>query len=355
MPRCGYFRVMNGASINVNSNERHKPHVVIVFTGGTIASTLDTEWGGVVPSLSGGRILEQIPKLTEHVRITVEEFGTYPGPHITPELMLTLSRLVQRYAARDDVDGVIVTHGTDTLEETAYFLDCTIDTPKPIVVIGAMRNSSEPDWDGPRNIRDAIRVASHPDARSRGVLVCLGGVITAASEASKTDTDDLNTFRSENFGPLGRVSNGHVMIHRGPVHRDHYAVNSVDFYVPIVKCYAGMGPELLEFARERGAAGIVIEAFGVGNVTPPVYHECASAVAAGLPIVLVSRCPVGRIEHTYAYEGAGLHLHRAGVIFADYQNGQKARIRLLCALGSGMTIDEIRTQFEWVHATRTEH
>jgi L-asparaginase len=328
-----------------------KPHVVIVFTGGTIASTLDAEWGGVVPSLSGGRILERVPELTDSVQITVEEFGTYPGPHITPALMLRLATVVRQYVERNDVDGVIVTHGTDTLEETAFFLDCTVETAKPIVVIGAMRNSSEPDWDGPRNIRDGVRVASNASARNKGVLVCLGGVLTAASETSKTDTDDVNTFRSEDFGSLGRVSNGNVMIHRGPVHRDHYHPETVDMYVPLVKCYAGMGPEFIRFARENGAAGIVVEAFGVGNVTPLVYHECAAAVADGLPVVLVSRCPVGRIEHTYAYEGAGLHLHKAGVIFADYLNGQKARIRLLCALGSGMSVAQIRERFEWVHAS----
>lgn len=337
------------------SKEQQKPHIVIVFTGGTIASTLDTEWGGVVPSLSGGRILERIPGLTESVQITVVEFGTYPGPHITPEVMLQLTRVVQDVVARDDVDGVIVTHGTDTLEETAYFLDCTIKTSKPIVVIGAMRNSSEPDWDGPRNIRDAVRVASDATARDKGVIVCLGGVLSAASEVSKTDTDDVNTFRSENFGPIGRVTNGHVMIHRGPVHRDHYDVRTVSMYVPVVKCYAGVGPEFIEYACQHGAAGIVVEAFGVGNVTPSVYRACAEAIKQGIPVVLVSRCPVGRIEHTYAYDGAGLHLHRAGVIFADYLNGQKARIRLLCALGSGLTMEEIRQRFEWVHADEAKH
>jgi len=111
-----------------------------------------------------------------------------------------------------------------------------------------------------------------------------------------------------------------------------------------------MGDELLRCASDHGAKGFVIEAFGVGNVTPSVYHECAAAVAAGIPVVLVSRCPVGRIEHKYAYEGAGLHLHNAGVMFADYLNGQKARIKLLCAIGSGLGIDEIRRRFEWVDA-----
>jgi L-asparaginase len=327
-----------------------RPRVVIVFTGGTIASKLDKEWGGVVPSLSGGEILARIPDVQQVADIAIHEYGTFPGPHITPERMLEISRIVQIHADDPTVHGVIVTHGTDTLEETAYFLDCTVRTSKPVIVIGAMRNSSEPDWDGPRNVRDAVHVAIQQAANDLGVLVCLGGVVSAASEASKTDTEDLNTFQSFDFGPLGRITNGHLLIHRRPLHRATFDVASLPSFVPLVKCYAGMDATMIRACRDAGAAALVVEAFGVGNVTPPVYYELADAVRSGLPVVLVSRCPVGRIEHTYAYEGAGRHLHEAGVIFADYLNGQKARIKLLCALGAGLTVDDIRREFEWVEA-----
>lgn len=327
-----------------------RPRVVIVFTGGTIASKLDKEWGGVVPSMSGGEILSRIPDVQEVADVVIHEYGTFPGPHITPDRMLEISRIVQDYADDPSVDGVIVTHGTDTLEETAYFLDCTVSTTKPVVVIGAMRNSSEPDWDGPRNVRDAIHVAAHPDAHGLGVVVCLGGVVSAASEASKTDTEDLNTFQSFDFGPLGRITNGHLLVHRRPLHRATFHVERLPAFVPLLKCHAGMDGTLIRASRDAGASAMVIEAFGVGNVTPPVYYELADAAASGMPVVLVSRCPVGRIEHTYAYEGAGRHLHQAGIIFADYLNGQKARIKLLCALGAGLTLDGIRREFEWVDA-----
>lgn len=329
-----------------------RPNVVIIFTGGTIASTLDKEWGGVVPSMSGGEILERIPGIRDEVDIAVHEYGTFPGPHVTPERMLELSHIVQSYADRVDIDGIVITHGTDTLEETAYFLDCTVQTAKPIVVIGAMRNSSEPDWDGPRNVRDALKVAAHPDVRGRGVIVCLGGSLTAASEASKTDTQDLSTFTSFDFGPLGSITNGHVMLFRGPVHRHVMQVAELPRFVPLLKCYAGMDHTLVRACVVAGCSGIVIEAFGVGNVTPLVFAELLVALQAGIPVVLTSRCPVGRIEHTYAYEGAGKHLHAAGVVFADYLNGQKARIKLLCALGAGMSVSEIRRAFEWVDADR---
>ncbi|MCU0330980.1 MAG: asparaginase [Candidatus Kapabacteria bacterium] len=327
-----------------------RPRVVIVFTGGTIASTLDTEWGGVVPSLTGGKILARIPGIDNHADIIVHEYGTFPGPHITPHRMFEIASIVQSYVDRSDVHGVIVTHGTDTLEETAFFLDCSVRTSKPVIVIGAMRNSSEPDWDGPRNLRDAVLVAAHPSAVDRGVLVCLGGLLTAASETTKADTEDLSTFRSEDFGPLGRITNGHLLFHRRPLHTDTFPVQHVNVRVPLLKLFAGMDDTLIQACMTSGVHGLVIEAFGVGNVTPPVFHALAAAVRQNVPVVLVSRCPVGRIEHTYAYEGAGRHLYEAGVIFADYLNGQKARIKLICALGAGLNHADIRRRFEWVES-----
>lgn len=330
--------------------EQKKPHIVIIFTGGTIASTLDKEWGGVVPSMSGGEILARIPEIRGLADIHIHEYGTYPGPHITPDHMLDLSRIVQGYVDDETVNGVIITHGTDTLEETAYFLDCTVTTHKPVLVIGAMRNSSEPDWDGPRNMRDAITAAAAPAMRGMGVVVCLGGMLTAASETSKTDTEDLSTFTSFDFGPVGRVTNGIVFMHRKPQHREVFSVTELPRFVPLLKLYAGMDDTLIRMCRQEGADGLVIEAFGVGNVTPPVYYALKDAVASGLPVVLVSRCPVGRVEHMYAYEGAGRHLHEAGVVFADYLNGQKARIKLLCALGAGKSSADIKRAFEWAEA-----
>ncbi|MFM8569689.1 MAG: asparaginase, partial [Candidatus Kapaibacterium sp.] len=186
---------------------RTRPRVAIVFTGGTIASRIDEAFGGIVPQLSGAEILDTVPGVREAYDVDVHEYGRFPGPHITPERMWDIARVVQGYADMPDVAGVVVTHGTDTLEETAYFLDCTVLTDKPVVVVGAMRNSSEPDWDGPRNLRDAIALAAHPSARSIGVVVCLAGTINAASEVAKTDTEEVNTFRSFDFGSLGRITN----------------------------------------------------------------------------------------------------------------------------------------------------
>ncbi|MFN4989979.1 MAG: asparaginase [Ignavibacteria bacterium] len=324
-----------------------KPKIAVFFTGGTICMRVDEGFGGIVPALSAKQILDTIPDIDELAEVEVIEFGHYPGPHMSPEIMFDLSNQIKSYVQRDDIHGIIVTHGTDTLEETAYFLDCTVNTEKPIIVIGAMRNSSEPDWDGPRNLRDALILAGSPDARGYGVLLCLSDSINAASEATKTDTNQLNTFASFDFGPIGRIVNGTVMMYRKPVRRESFHVTQIPKHVPLLKCYAGMDAMLITCALEHGAKGLVIEAFGVGNVPPSVFYALKEAVQSGIPIVLTSRCPVGRIEHIYAYEGAGKHLYDAGIIFADYLNGQKARIKLIAALGAGYDIDRIRAAFEW--------
>ena len=160
-----------------------KPRIAIFFTGGTIAMRVDEGFGGIVPALSATQIIDTISDINDLADFEVIEFGQLPGPHMTPDIMFSLSKHIKTYVQREDIDGIIVTHGTDTLEETAYFLDCTVQTEKPIIVIGAMRNSSEPDWDGPRNLRDALILAGSKEAVGYGVLLCLGDTINAASEA----------------------------------------------------------------------------------------------------------------------------------------------------------------------------
>ena len=325
-----------------------KPTVAIIFTGGTIASKLNEEFGGIIPSLSATQILDAVPGIKEIANIEVHEYGKYPGPHITPIHMHEISAIAQSYLNRVDVNGVVVTHGTDTLEETAFYLDCTVSSSKTIVVVGSMRNSSEPDWDGPRNLRDAITVAVSSQFKNVGTVVCLAGVINAASEVSKTDTEEVNTFRSFDFGPLARITNGEILVYRTPLHREVFNVVKVPTFVPLFKCYSGMDTNIIDFAAENGASGIVVEAMGVGNVPPNVFLSLKKIISLEIPVVLVSRCPVGRIEHIYAYDGAGKLLHKSGVIFADFLNGQKARIKLLCALGANYPTHRIKSAFEWM-------
>lgn len=293
---------------------------------------IDESTGGAIPHFHGDELLEMIPDAAKYANISMFEFGMFPGPHMTPELMLELSKKVKEYIQSDDIDGIIVTHGTDTLEETAYLLDLTIKTSKPIVVIGAMRTSSEPDWDGPKNLLDAIKIINSPNSKNMGVLVCLNGELNAASEVTKTHTEDIETFHSLDFGALGFIDREHVIFNRMPKKLETIESNNIESNVDLIKIYAGITDKFFKFSVDSGAAGIVVEALGVGNVPPKAFEGIKYAVDHNVPVVLVSRCPAGETLDIYSYPGAGKWIKELGVIFTDYLNGQKARVKLMLAL-----------------------
>lgn len=321
-------------------------NILIVFTGGTFSMKIDKITGGAVPHFHGNQLLEMIPDASELANISMYEFGMYPGPHMTPELMLDLSKKVKKYIQSDDIDGIIVTHGTDTLEETSYLLDLTIKTPKPIVIIGAMRTSSQPDWDGPKNLLDAIHIINNPNSRNMGVLVCLNGEINAASEVTKTHTEDIETFHSLDFGALGFIDRGTVIFNRMPKKLETLKSENIEPNVDIIKIYAGITDKFFRFSVDSGVAGIVVEALGVGNVPPKAFDGIKYAVEHNVPVVLVSRCPAGETLDIYSYPGAGKWIKELGVIFTDYLNGQKARIKLMLALAATRDSDELHKLFE---------
>lgn len=318
----------------------------MIFTGGTISMTIDPETGGAVPSLSGDQILARLEDVRELGDIRYREYGKYPGPHVTPRMMYDIARLAQEEADREDVEGVIITHGTDTLEETAYYLDLALSTDKPVIVIGAMNHSEDPAWDGPANIRDAMLTVLSGQFRGLGVLICLSGDINAASEVTKTHTLQRDTFMSFDFGPVGRIFEDRPVFLRKPFIHDHIGLVEATEPVHLLKCYAGMGAQPFESVIGAGARGLVVEAMGTGNVPPPAYDGINSVLEAEIPVVLVSRCPRGTTDDVYGYYGAGRHLHGAGVIFARYLNGQKARIKLMLALTRSSDPAELRRMFE---------
>ena len=320
--------------------------ILIIFTGGTFSMKIDEKTGGAVPFFHGEELLEMIPDAKNLAQIEIFNFGNRPGPHMTPKLMFDLAKRIRVEIARDDIDGVIVTHGTDTLEETAYFLDLAVDTKKPIVVIGAMRTSSEPDWDGPRNLLDAIHIINEPNSSGMGALVCLNGEINAASEVTKTHTEDVETFRSLDFGALGFVDRGRVIYNRLPRKLEKIITDEIDDNVDLLKVYAGMDDKFFRFSVDSGANAIVVEALGVGNVTPWAFEGIKYAREKGVPVILVSRCPAGETLDIYGYEGAGKWLKKIGVIFAEYLNGQKARIKTIIALGKTRKQDELEKLFK---------
>src|ERR1700736_2626841 len=179
------------------------PTVALLSTGGTIASKQDPSKGGYVPALSGEDLVSAVPAIKRVAQIQVEQISNIPSQDITPEIWVRLAARVNELLAKSEIAGIVVTHGTNTLEETAYFLDLTTTSTKPVIVVGAERPASDSDSDGPRNLLDAIRVASEPGALSKGVMVVMNGQINAARDVTKTNTSQVETFRSLEFGALG--------------------------------------------------------------------------------------------------------------------------------------------------------
>jgi len=322
------------------------PRVLFVFTGGTISMKFDPVTGGAVPALGGADILAFDPGLAALAGIEVIDFGRHPGPHMNSDRMWALSELLATQLSRPDIDAAVITHGTDTLEETAYLLDLRHLSPKPIAFVGAMRNSSELSYDGPANLRAALRTVIAPEAQNQGVFVVLNQLIHAASEATKTDTQQLETFTSPVFGPLGIIDNDRVLFTRRLTHRTVIQATRWEPRVDLIPMHSGADSRFLDFARESGAQGIVIDATGRGNVTPAALPGIQRALDAGLPVLIASRCLQGRVLDTYGYEGSGRDLRRRGVLFAGRLTAAKARILLMVALGKTRDHAELQAILE---------
>jgi L-asparaginase len=320
-------------------------HVRLVFTGGTISMRIDPGTGGAVPALSGSEIVASVPGLEKEARLTLDDYARLPGPHVTPPWMWELKTYVQRLLDDGGVDGVVVTHGTDTLEETAFLLDLTLPGPKPVVFCGAMRTVSEPGWDGPANLLSAVRVAAHPGSPGRGVLIALGEEVHAAAEATKWHTQSLAAFRSPH-GALGAMERDSIAYYRPPFRGPVLPAAAIVPQVDLHTMAAGADGAPLFASVQRGARGIVIEATGSGNVPPTVMPAVDAALQAGTAVVVVSRCPEGRVFPAYGYEGGGRRLRELGVILGGDLPGPKARIKLMVALGVSADREALRRMFE---------
>ncbi len=308
--------------------------------------SVDPRIGAAIPSLSGEEIMSMVTNIDKFAEIESINFSQLPGPHIDPLMMMKIRDEVLKIISRPDITGVIITHGTDTLEETAYLLDLTIQSEKPIIVIGAMRNSSELGYDGPSNLAAAVCTAISPEAKNKGVLVVMNNTVNAASEVTKTNTLSLDTFQSMEFGPLGIVDNDKLILRRDIIHRQHIPATSIVTDVSLIKCVAGMDSKMFRFCADSGSKGIVIEGMGRGNVPPAMLEGIQYALDKKVAVVLVSRCPTGRVLDTYGYEGGGRQLRQMGVLFGGSLPGQKARIKLMLALSITDDLNELRKIIE---------
>jgi L-asparaginase len=335
------------------SEAQELPRVVILATGGTIASKFDATKGGLVPALSGADIVEAVPGLKEIAKVEVEQISNISSSNMTPTIWVRLSRRVNEILAQQATTGVVVTHGTDTLEETAYFLDLTITSSKPVVLVGAQMAASYPDSDGPRNLLNAVRVAVSPEAIGKGAMVVMNGQINAAREVTKTSTVERETFKTLEFGALGVADLNAVRFYRAPLRRQTIPLAQPPLLgrVEIVMSYAGAdGSVLRSLLQNKDASssltGIVVAGNGLGHVSESMAEAIQEARNLGLPVVISSRVYTGRTIPLYAFPGGGVALKKMGCILADNLSPQKARILLMLAMTKTKDSADLQAYFD---------
>ena len=317
------------------------PRVAVVFTGGTISMRHDPVAGGNVPVLGGAALLETVPGLDEIAELVAIDRGLTPASHFTFDALFGISATVRDALADPGIDGAVVVQGTDTIEETAFFLDLLHPGPKPIVVTGAMRSASAPDYDGPANLTAAVRVAASAEASGAGMgaVVVLDGTIEAADDVTKTHASAFDTFRALNRGSLGRVDGEWVVLAGQRGARRQVAAPRAAERVFLVTATVATDGTPIAALHAAGADGFVVAATGAGNTAPALLAAAEAALADGLPVVVTTRCPIGAANADYAFPGGGATWIRAGAIHAGHLGGPKARIALALGLGAGLDRD----------------
>lgn len=315
--------------------------ILVLHTGGTISMQADAS-GAVVTSSDNP--MNHVSNPLEGIQVHSLDFFNLPSPHIKPKHMLALYQKIKEEA--DNYDGVVITHGTDTLEETAYFLD-TMEVPHmPIILTGAMRSSNELGSDGVYNYLSALRVANDDRAADKGVLVVMNDEIHAAKYVTKTHTTNVSTFQTPTHGPLGLIMKQEILYFKTAEPRVRFDLDHIQGLVPIISAYAGMTDELIDMLDLEQLDGLIIQAFGAGNIPKETAQKLESLLQKGIPVALVSRCFNGIAEPVYAYQGGGVQLQKSGVFFVKELNAQKARLKLLIALNAGLTGQALKDYME---------
>lgn len=318
--------------------------ILVLHTGGTISMSENID-GQIVES-ERNPLLDAHIQAEHNIELIVEDYYNLPSPQVTPQHMLAIKNRCQRAFLEENVKGIVITHGTDTLEETAFFLDATVRQMYPIVLTGAMRSSNEIGSDGVYNFLTAIRVASDENTFGKGVLVVMNDEIHTARYVTKTHTTNVSTFQTPTHGPLGLVTKTQIIFFQQTNYEAPIEIDSIDGNVPIIKAYAGMTDELFNLLDIDNLDGLVIEALGAGNLPPKATQGLNRILDAKIPIVLVSRCFNGISEPVYKYEGGGGQLADMGVLFCKEINSQKARLKLLIALNAKLKNEKLKEFIE---------
>ncbi|CXQ62089.1 L-asparaginase [Staphylococcus aureus] len=319
-------------------------HLLVIHTGGTISMSQDQSNKVVTNDINPISMHQDV--INQYAQIDELNPFNVPSPHMTIQHIKQLKDIILEAVSNKYYDGFVITHGTDTLEETAFLLDLILGIEQPVVITGAMRSSNEIGSDGLYNYISAIRVASDEKARHKGVMVVFNDEIHTARNVTKTHTSNTNTFQSPNHGPLGVLTKDRVQFHHMPYRQQALENVNEKLNVPLVKAYMGMPGDIFSFYSREGIDGMVIEALGQGNIPPSALEGIQQLVSLNIPIVLVSRSFNGIVSPTYAYDGGGYQLAQQGFIFSNGLNGPKARLKLLVALSNNLDKAEIKSYFE---------
>jgi L-asparaginase len=316
--------------------------LVVLSTGGTIASTQDGD--AATPKKEGSELVDAVPEISEYADVTaVRNIAQLPSFDMDVD---TIADAADE-AAADGADGVVVTHGTDTMEESAYLLDLTREFDVPVVFTGAQRRSDEVSPDGPANLLAAVQAASNERFRGLGgVYVAFDMELHAARDVTKAHTSALGTFESPDKGPVASFTREGIRVHRSPgSYSESLPATRTDADVAMIKSAVGVGAQQVEWALETGADGLVVEGTGLGNSTSAIGNAVADAIEAGVPVVVTSRCHGGSTAPVYGTDGGSQTLVDHGAIQAGDLPAHKARLKLALALSTAETRAEVAAFF----------
>lgn len=308
--------------------------VVLITTGGTIASKPNAQSGKLDSGAISGQELAEMLNLPNEINIIVDSLFQVPSMHLTFNHWVQLKNRIEEYFKDPTIDGVVVTHGTDTMEETAYFLDLTIDDSRAVVLTGSQRSPGELGTDAFINLRHAIYTAADDSASNIGTVVVFNERIFSAKYVKKEHASNIQGFNAFGFGYFGIIDNDQVHIYQKPVIKEKYKIIRDLPQVDIIKCYIEAKGYLVKAAVDNGAAGIILEGVGRGQVSPFMTEEIEAAVKKGVKVVITTSSEEGEVYTTYDYFGSAFDLVNKGVILGKDYDSKKARIKLTVMLAS---------------------
>ena len=330
----------------ISASALQLPHVVIVTTGGTVAMKLDAKTGALLPAVSGKDLIEAVPGLAKIATIETTEFINIDSSQMTPQIWRDLSEKVDSILAREDVTGVVVTHGTDTMEEGVFFLQTTLKSKKTVAFVGAQRSASDLSADGPANIYDAVKTVVSPASKGWGAVLVMDQYVNEARYVQKSHTTNPHTFMSGQHGYLGYVVNNRVMKFHDVVNDTKVDLPKTLVKVPLFHTFPGDDGSSIKHAVDDGAKGIAVAGLGAGNVSKEVFEAVKYALSKNVPVVIGTRVYEGGVYPMYGSEGGGSTLMKAGAFLSKDLSLNKARLLLLIGVSNGLKGEALSKLFD---------